>query len=88
MGITTTYECDKCGHEQDTDEQMWGIGIVVTYPGKPGNYFSREHKLWCRKCAEELGQLKRLPERKDKPVPELTFEDKLREIIREEIEND
>ncbi len=56
--ITTTYKCDRCGHEQPGREQMWNVWIgYVCEPYKRG-YGSMNQgghdALWCRPCMEAM----------------------------------
>ena len=88
--IVTTYTCDRCGHDQTTDEQMWQIGIWLNHFG--GRYGpSREPsniQLWCRDCIESLGLLPQAGGAKDAPPPPdppPTLEDMIREIARQEM---
>ena len=89
--ITTTYKCDRCGHEQTDSAQMWHVGVKVShFPGlalfQP--WETSGNKLWCRKCVDEL-QLLGFPEVEKLPVePQaavVSLEDQIREIIREEL---
>ena len=86
--ITTIYKCDKCGKEQPKPEQMWWIAIRYTHHGgnindtyTPNKY---QEKLFCRECMEKLGILFSEKQAEKKTVPP-SFEEVLREIIREEI---
>lgn len=85
--ITTTYTCDKCGHNQTNDKQMWDIGISISthlYIAHNRNLAKRE--LWCRSCIESVGLLPPSPDsRKPPPDEPLSMEDLIREIVREEI---
>ena len=84
--IVTTYTCDRCGHTQGDSDQMWNIGIFVTHNHYYVSASQSPHKsvLWCRRCAEEFHMLPtKDPVIKESVAP--TFEDILREIIREEI---
>lgn len=88
--IVTTYTCDKCGHSQDTNDQMWSIGILIDdYPTSSPSYSSRvpnPNRLWCRACVESLGLLPRAKDAPPLPTPLPTLEDMVREIVREEVE--
>lgn len=87
--IVTTYTCDKCGKTQTEPKQMWELGIVAReqtahfgrWVGTP-----KESALWCRSCVVKLGLLPSTENDPPKPTPTPTFEDMLREIIREEME--
>lgn len=87
--ITTTYTCDDCGHEQDTPEQMWHIGVALRHHGTKNNSYEkpREEELWCRNCVEKLGLLPTPKEQKsEEPAPEpMSLEDMIRDIIHEEV---
>jgi len=87
---TTTYKCDRCGAESIGDDT---IDLLSIYLGE-GQYMSdavhRGHrKEWCVKCRIETGihkPEKTLPE--IKPIDSApTLEEMIREIVREEIQN-
>jgi ribosomal protein L40E len=83
--VTTTYQCDRCGAKQSVSDQMWFVGtICYHFRSSYGTYPPRATALWCRKCADELNLVTARPEPKAGVVaePEMTIEDKLREIIR------
>ena len=86
--IVTTYTCDKCGHEQTETDQMWKIGVTLSYLGSPKSSYDhpKAEQLWCRNCVEELGFLERHPDEEPVTDPEPTFEEIVRKIIHEEIE--
>ncbi len=83
MGITTTYKCDHCGHEQPDSNQMWEIEVgIKSVHSSPTYLSSRQTALWCRKCVEDMHLLEiphHKPER-DLP-PKTAFEDLVREIL-------
>lgn len=86
MAIVTTYACDRCGHQQNSGEQMWdiGVGIQPTAQYKPIEYLKGK-SLWCRACV--VGVLGLLPKNNDDPPPPSpapTLEDMIRQIVREE----
>lgn len=87
--IVTTYTCDKCGHSQNDDAQMWNIAVDLWTRGVPrsrSSYPPDSAELWCRKCVVGvLGKLSSGPDGPPKPDPLPTLEDMIREIIREEI---
>ena len=93
MSIITTYKCDRCGCEQDTNQQMWEVAILVQYLDENAR-IKREFKwlprgtpIWCRTCCDVvglIGQWKPLEAEPQTVAP--TLEDKIREIMREEIE--
>lgn len=89
--IITTYTCDKCGHEQTNDNQMWNIGVAIHHQAHDSRYaYSREPMvkgLWCRPCIESIGLLCPAPKPDDKDVkPAPTLEDMIREIVANEVE--
>ena len=96
MSIVVTYVCDRCGHSQATDQQMWHVGVKVALHGygtpraKFGPYETGGMLLWCRPCVDKLQLLGFPVEAKKLPVEEqpalVTLEDKIREIVRNELE--
>ncbi len=84
--IVTTYTCDKCGHHQTTNDQMWGVGVVLQHGMVVSDYGPRlapqVKGLWCRPCIESIGLLcaPPKPDDKDAPAPP-TLEDMIREIV-------
>jgi hypothetical protein len=85
--ITTTYTCDRCGHWQNNDKQMWYVGAWRAYA--TGGAADKSAKLmWFRQCCDEFPQLFPPPKPKpDVPVPVApTLEDLFRELIRNEME--
>jgi hypothetical protein len=91
MSIVVTYTCDRCGHQQTDDTQMWRIGLKVEHLPKPAKFDYWELNaapMWCRECVDQL-QLLGFKPNSTKEIPatvEITLEEKIREIIREEIE--
>lgn len=91
--IIITYTCDKCGHSQHNEDQMWNVGIAIDHRGYDGYRGSdwqskkfQAQQLWCRKCIENIGLVTPKPQPKEYVAPNLTFEDMLRAIVREEVE--
>ena len=84
MTIITTYTCDKCGHKQINNDQMWEIGISLRHSGNPPTL--KPKQLWCRTCVEKIGLLVPSPPLASAPAPALTLEDIVRDIIQQEIE--
>lgn len=85
MAVEIKYVCDKCGHTQATDDQMWSIGIAIVWArGTLSDSNLNKKQLWCRACIEKLGLLPPKPPAV-KPDPAPTLEDMIREIVREEI---
>ena len=88
--ITTTYKCDRCGHEQPTNEQMWNVWVSYAclpyFRGYGSNHNAVRDALWCRPCMEAmqvLGAAK--DDQKTPPPPPPTLEETILEIIREEV---
>jgi len=84
--ITTIYKCDRCGKEQYTPEQMWEVGVVykhIHYASSSSEKYPYQTKLWCRACVETLGILPIKEGAPDETQPP-TFEDLIREIVRDE----
>lgn len=85
MALIQKYTCDKCGHEQPTDEQMWILGVgyrsVRKYGGYGANDWSSREQMWCRRCLEDVGLVPIAHKRIDPPAPPPpTFEDLVRQI--------
>ncbi len=83
MGITTTYKCDRCEHEQPDASQMWRMEVgIKPVTSSFGGLSSRQEALWCRKCVEDVHLLK-IPQQNDQRElpPQPTFEDLVREIV-------
>ena len=87
--IITTFTCDRCGHSQDKEYGMWNVGIcVVNYPQQFHPYCIRSAQLWCRACCDKFQIIVDPPKKEGQPAPvEFTLEEKIREIMREEILN-
>jgi hypothetical protein len=88
MAVTTTYTCDRCGHKQDEEEQLWTVAVAIRHGTNiPHNCFDspRSSALWCRRCAEDMGLLIFSEARKNKgeKLPEpMTLEEQIGEVIR------
>ena len=84
--IVTTYTCDRCGHSQPTDDQMWTVIVGIN----SGHYasqmpYKKREALWCRTCVEKLHLM---PPHVLKPAdlpPPPTLEDMIREIVADEV---
>jgi hypothetical protein len=91
MSVTTTYKCDRCSTEQATPEQFWKLRVELRSYKPFGNFdssFAAKEAQWCRKCVETVHLAAPYQHVEDKePVPPApTFEEMLREIVREEIQ--
>ena len=88
--ITTTYKCDRCGHEQADNTQMWNVWIgyaCLPYTRGYGTTTGVRDSLWCRPCMETMKVLGAEREDPKAPVvPPPTLEETIREIIREEVQ--
>ena len=82
--ITTTYSCDHCKKTQDNAAQMWWIKLSCSSSQYSTDSYLRKEELWCRECCDKYN-LVIDPPKSGPPSPQPTFEDTLREIIREEI---
>lgn len=91
---TTTYKCDRCGRENTVDyhttERELDLETISVGTGK--YHYDKSHRggqEWCKKCRIEVGidsPEKAMPEAVPlDPLP--TLEDMIREIVREEIQN-
>lgn len=96
MAIETKYVCDRCKHEQDTDNQMWTVRVFFNHnihSWRPSNSDTVTLRaLWCRKCREEVGLLSisKAAYNKDKPPPApkpLTLEEMIYAIADQAIED-
>ena len=86
MAVKTIYTCDRCGHEQDTIEQMWTIRIVVSHGNShPSTAVAgRNLVLWCRKCCDVHQLINEPNPTPTVPAPKiLTFEDRLKALVEE-----
>lgn len=85
--IVTTYSCDRCGSVVSGRDEITTVKIVVQLSWPTTSGWERAKRDFCQKCMKELGLHNDTPPNpaKDNEPPKPTFEDKLREIIREEI---
>lgn len=91
MSVTTTYTCDRCGAQQSTPEQFWTIGVVAKHDlhtafPKWELPLERNRMQVCRACCEAMGMVPRMVPVENPPPPP-TLEDLIRELIREEMQN-
>jgi hypothetical protein len=85
MSVAVTYKCDRCGHEQETENQMWKVRLAYGYFGYETHFDDKYEKDWCRDCMAEFGLLINMPETRHPIVPPPTLDDFLRELVRDEI---
>lgn len=94
MSTTIIKTCDRCGQDDyQKDVQFWYVGFGISGSASinvsQGNGTMRH---WCRKCCVETGVFPSSEENRRKelgvgnPPVALSFEEMLREIIREEID--
>lgn len=97
MSTTIIRHCDHCKRELNDKDvgQLWIVQILVT---NKYSYLRRGHQInqylkahpswqeWCRPCIDKMNLMffKWEPKTPNPPA-EPTFEDKLREIIQDEI---
>ena len=84
--IVTTYTCDKCKKTQANSKQMWWIRIIVDTSEHSSTSYARIKRYWCRDCCNEFNLVTDPPQTVP-AAPQPTFEETLRELIREEISN-
>lgn len=97
MAIVTTHTCDRCGHSQDAyigskepDRRTMRLICIAISRNEHQDftYNAGHHKaLWCDQCLIDTGIIRLSKQPENPQPPEPSFEDKLREFIREEISN-
>lgn len=93
MGAKTTFTCDRCGHTQDNDDQMWSVGLVYIHGNRQLAYGGGSNSvykaaMWCRECMQAmkvLGSYSFEATKVPDPTPPPSLEDLIREIAREEV---
>lgn len=85
-GVETKWVCDRCGHTQPTNEQMWNVAVAAkSIDSSAWSYQSSA--MWCRNCMIRIGVLPpavHIPaQMKAAPESPLTLEQQLRKIIGE-----
>lgn len=89
MSRNVSYTCDKCGHTQDTEDQMWETGVLLRHTGGrhiySSNFTPSFEQLWCRKCIVSVGLLAPSIKKESEPTTPPTLEDMIRDIVSEEI---
>jgi hypothetical protein len=93
MATITVNTCDRCGIDDHGQEvQFWSVGYGLTHGFSSHITANSANRTWCRRCCIETGILVVKEESRAKelktetPPAPLTFEEMLREIIREEID--
>ena len=89
MSVKTEYKCDRCGHTQEKSEQMWSVGVVLIH-GAGSSYTGsmttmQKRQDWCRKCVEVYGLLPKNEAKPEEIKQQVTLEDLVREIVRQEV---
>ena len=80
--ITTIYKCDKCGNEQNDNDQFWTVGITARTKWHQSMDDIVKSIQVCRPCLESLGIYVTQTKKKDEPLPAPpTIEELIREII-------
>lgn len=87
MSIITIYQCDRCGHEQQTKDQIWQVQVTIGSVGALHSQNKTHAAEWCRKCAEAAHLLpdRTHKEAKEELPPPPSLEDLVRQIVREEM---
>lgn len=88
--ITTTYKCDRCGHEQNKPDQMWDIMLCFRHHENSEmrlNIYSGDRKaIWCRECVKLFPTIASFAPNPAEGKSAPTLEETIREIIREEVD--
>ena len=90
MSVTTTITCDRC-HNEYNNNQMFTVNVTLR-PGAGHTYCHEDKSLWntdwCQSCCEQMGLkiIKQYPPVTPAPKPP-TFEDLIREIVQDVIDN-
>jgi len=81
------YECDRCTHHNTDPTDFYVVRIACTQQQVSGYSHpmsASPQRLWCESCTKEAG----LKWVRTVNVPEPpTFEDMIREIVQDEIQN-
>jgi hypothetical protein len=82
MTVVVTYGCDRCGHTQNTEDQMWTVEALVYHQTRPDLYSRgsarQKPQLWCRACCDALGILPQAPTKKTPAPDPVTLESLIR----------
>jgi hypothetical protein len=88
MSITTIYKCDKCGKEQDTNQQFWTVGVSASCSPNPPpstsspRYFVENMSMQvCRLCLEKFGIYAKKVEEPEQQPRTPTLEELIIEIV-------
>lgn len=88
MGIIVNHVCDKCGHEQETGDQMWYLHVGISSESFAAQCTPSVKEYWCRECIQKLGLL--MPHilnasKEEVEPPKFTLEELIREIVQDEM---
>lgn len=93
MAVTVTYSCDRCEHSQTNPEQPRMMRSVIfgfansLHDTTLSQYTHTKHqKMWCDSCLKEVGLIEKPKKEQTAVYVAPTFEEMLREIMREEIQ--
>ena len=95
---TEIYECDKCHKKATTQEEVaklalvtFSIGTSIQYYSTMPNVIYPTFQTWskelCKDCRDKMGLTVKVMTKQAEPNSIPTFEDMVREIVREEMEN-
>ena len=91
MAVKTQYICDRCGHSQENNNQMWDFEMnLYNSESRSRGKHRCTTVMWCRTCVEHFGWLPRNPEKQKEnplPIPTPSLEDLIREIVKDELSN-
>ena len=86
--IVTKYTCDRCGHTQNTNDQMWSVGVFAWIGWRRESTAPRKECLWCHDCCVQYGLLPTSPTETVQPLAqETSLEDIIRGIVKQEMLN-
>ena len=90
MSVKTIYTCDKCGKEQNSPNQFWRIGVVVSPDFKQPLaadytvYANNKSMEVCRECLENFGIYTSKKTLESKPeIANITIEDLIIQLIQD-----
>lgn len=94
MSIRTIYKCDKCGKEQETNNQFWFLKLIANCGESPASGYTHStpvHQMQvCRECLEAFGihvTRKEIQPQVQYPTFEDIVYDMVHNIIQDELNN-
>jgi hypothetical protein len=86
MAKETKYRCDRCGAEKlDDRDFLVPIAIIRDYQQHRSSFQPVVKQAeWCHACMVTMQVIGQKKDEAGPPVPEVTIEDLIREIVREE----